>query len=376
MLKVCTIVGTRPEIIRLSRLINKLDDSTHHLLIHTGQNFDYELNEIFFNELGIRQPDYFLGVGRESLGETLGEILKETEKVLIKESPEAVVILGDTNSSLSSIIAKRLRIPIYHLEAGNRSFDLNVPEEINRKIIDHIADFNLVYTEHARNNLLKEGLHPRRIYKIGSPLQEVITYYYQDIKSSKVLERLGIQEKNYFLASLHRQENVDYLNSLENLILNLNSLVKEYDLPLILSVHPRTKKNLTRTEIKLDKRIILSKPFGFFDYTFLQLNSFCTISDSGTISEESSILNFPALSPRDSIERPEAIDTGSIMTTSFEDQFSILNAVKFLLTFNKVNNIDSSVPEDYLITNTSERVIKLIISTAKLSNKWDSIRSS
>lgn len=375
MLKVCTIIGTRPEIIRLSRIINQLDIFSNHLLIHTGQNFDYELNEIFFKDLEIRKPDYFLGVKRENLGETLGAILQETEKILIKESPDAVVILGDTNSSLSSIIAKRLKIPIYHLEAGNRCFDFNVPEEINRKIVDHISDFNLCYTELARNNLLKEGLPQRRIYKIGSPLKEVIDFYIDKINSSKALEELSIKSKQYFLASLHREENVDYPSSLEKLINNLNKLVEIYNQPLILSLHPRTQKNLSKNSLKIDNRIILNKPFGFFDYAKLQMNSKCTISDSGTISEESSILNFPAISPRLSIERPEAIESGSILTTLFEDQFSIAEAVNFILTFDKINNKRIPIPEEYKITNTSERVIKLIMSTAKISNKWDSIKS-
>ena len=375
MLKVCTIIGTRPEIIRLSRIINNLDIYSNHLLIHTGQNFDYELNEIFFKELDIRKPDYFLGVKREKLGETLGAILQETEKILIKESPDAVLILGDTNSSLSSIIAKRLKIPIYHLEAGNRCFDLNVPEEINRKIVDHISDFNLVYTELARKNLLKEGLPQRRIYKIGSPLKEVIDFYLDKINSSKILNKLSIERKKYFLASLHREENVDNPSSLKKLIMNLNKLVEIYDKPLILSVHPRTKNNLSKNNLKTDERIILNKPFGFFDYANLQINAICTISDSGTISEEASILNFPAISPRDSIERPEALENGSVLTSPYEDQFSISEAVEFILSFNKINKKRITIPEEYKINNTSERVIKLIISTAKLSNKWDSIRT-
>lgn len=374
MLKIITIVGTRPEIIRLSILINKLDKVSNHLLIHTGQNFDYELNEIFFKELNIRMPDYFLGVKREYLGETLGAILEESEKVLIKEKPDAVVILGDTNSSLCAIIAKRLKIPIYHLEAGNRCFDLNVPEEINRKIIDHISDFNLVYSEHARNNLLREGLPQRRIYKIGSPLQEVISFYKKNIEASNILEKLSIKKNKYFLVSIHREENVDNIEILKKLLNNLNNLVEEYDIPLILSLHPRTKKNLTSNNLKFNKRIKFNKPFGFFEYTNLQINSKCTISDSGTISEESSILNFTAVTPRDSIERPEAIDCGSIMTTTFENEDSITKSVNFILALKNIEKHRLTIPDDYQIKNSSERIVKLIFGTAKLSNKWDSIR--
>jgi UDP-N-acetylglucosamine 2-epimerase len=326
-LKVATIIGTRPEIIRLSSTIKLLDKYTDQIIIHTGQNYDYELNEIFFQDLGLRKPDYFLAVDTSSLGHVLGETLIKSEEVLRNEKPDAVLILGDTNSSIAGIIAKRLRIPIYHMEAGNRSFDMNVPEEINRRIIDHIADFNLVYTEHARRHLLSEGLPHRRIYLTGSPMYEVLHDNMDKIQSSEILKELKLEASKYFIVSVHREENVDNPNHLMQIVNVLNRLSEKYNVPVIVSTHPRTRKHLEKlTDTKIDKNIRFLKPFGFFDYVHLQMKALCAISDSGTISEESAMLSFPAISLRQSMERPEAQDAGTIVLTGFELDV-VLNAV-------------------------------------------------
>lgn len=376
-LKVMTILGTRPEIIRLSRVIARLDDYTDHVIVHTGQNWDYALNEVFFENLGVRKPDHFLGTGGGSLGETLGKILIESERVIGAEKPDAVLILGDTNSAISAIMARRMKVPVYHMEAGNRSFDLNVPEETNRKLVDHVSDFNLVYTEHARRHLLAEGLHHRRIYLTGSPMREVLEYYRPQIEASEILKRLALKANNYFIVSLHREENVDSSARLTSLLGTLNGLAEKYDMPVIVSTHPRTRKRLEAlVGAKLDARVKYMKPFGFHDYNHLQLNSFCAVSDSGTIAEESSILGFAAITPRDAIERPEALDTGCILITGL-DRNTIENGVDAatrLFSERKMNGRSNQVPADYCIQNTSERVLNLILGTAKLSNSWDGIR--
>jgi len=375
-LKIMTIVGTRPELIRLSRVIAELDSNLNHLLIHTGQNYDYELNDVFFNELGIPRPNYFLDVDTTSLGAFLGETLMKIEPVLLKEKPDAVLILGDTNSSIAGIMAKRFHVPIYHMEAGNRSFDLNVPEEINRKIIDHIADFNLVYTEHSRRHLLSEGLHHRRIYLTGSPMYEVLEYYSKMIKQSSVLKQLSIKSKEYFVVSIHREENVDNPSIFKSTISILNQLASEYGVPVIVSTHPRTRKRLNSNKgIDLDSRISFQKPFGFFDYIQLQKNALCVISDSGTISEESAILNFPAITLRNSMERPEALDSGSIILTGF-DTNTVLSSIKLVIDQHKYksNHIGKTIPNEYLIPDTSQRVLNLIMGTTKLSNTWEGIK--
>lgn len=376
-LKVMTILGTRPEIIRLSRVIARLDDFTDHVIVHTGQNWDYELNEVFFEDLGVRKPDHFLGTGGGTLGETLGKILSESEKVLAEERPDAVVVLGDTNSAISAIMARRMKIPVYHMEAGNRSFDRNVPEETNRKLVDHIADFNLVYTEHARRHLLSEGIQHRRIYLTGSPMREVLDHYRERIEASDVLSRLGLNDRCYFIVSLHREENVDSAARLSALVDALNRIAAKFDMPIIVSTHPRTRKRLDALSgVALDERVQWMKPFGFHDYNKLQMCAFCAISDSGTIAEESSILGFPAISPRDAIERPEALDVGCIMMTGLNSD-TILNGVDAavrLFAEREIRAIPQPVPADYCITNTSERVISLILGTAKLSNTWDGIR--
>lgn len=374
-LKVMTILGTRPEIIRLSRVMERLDNYAKHIVVHTGQNWDYELNKVFFEDLSVREPDYFLNVGGGTLGETLGKILSETEKVLLDEKPDAVLILGDTNSSISAIIARRLKIPIYHMEAGNRSFDLNVPEETNRRLVDHIADFNLVYTEHARRHLLSEGLEHRRINLTGSPMKEVLDYYYPKILDSDILSKLSLAPKKYFIASLHREENVDNLKRLITLVKTLNKIAENYGYPVILSTHPRTKNRLQNIDTDLHDNVKVLKPFGFHDYNCLQMNSCCVISDSGTIAEESAILGFPAISPRDSIERPEAIDTGSIIISGVNESIILSSVDAIIKNFDEHRNagIKSTIPDDYKIKNTSERVVNLILGTAKLSNLWDGI---
>lgn len=378
-LKVMTILGTRPEIIRLSRIMARLDDFTDHVIVHTGQNWDYELNEVFFEDLGVRKPNHFLGTGGGTLGETLGKILSESEKVLTEERPDAVVVLGDTNSAISAIMARRMKIPVYHMEAGNRSFDRNVPEETNRKLVDHIADFNLVYTEHARRHLLSEGIQHRRIYLTGSPMREVLDHYRERIEASDVLSRLELNDRGYFIVSLHREENVDSAARLSALVDALNRIAAQYDMPIIVSTHPRTRKRLDAlSDVALDERVQWMKPFGFHDYNKLQMRAFCAISDSGTIAEESSMLGFPAITPRDAIERPEALDVGAVAMTGL-DQETILMAVAAMVRQHQARTAAGlppvPMPQDYSIGNTSERVVNLILGTARLSNAWDGIRS-
>ena len=372
IMKVLTIVGTRPEVIRLSRVIALLDEHINHILAHTGQNYDYELNGVFFEELEIRKPDYFLNVDTSSLGSSVGDIIKKSEEVLMNENPDAVLVLGDTNSCLAAYMAKRLHIPIFHMEAGNRSFDFNVPEEVNRRIIDHIADFNLVYTEHARRHLLSEGLPHRRIYLTGSPMKEVLSYYKPKIDASDVLSRMNMTKGGYFLVSLHREENVDKRDNLNCLLGILDSIAEDYNLPVIVSTHPRTRKRIEALEdIKINSLVLFMKPFGFIDYVNLQQNALCVVSDSGTISEESSILGFPAISLRNSMERPEAQDTGSIVLTGF-DKNVVRESIRIVIKEGSLR-AKMSVPADYQIEDTSWRVLKLITGNAGLSNHWHGI---
>jgi len=391
-LKVVTILGTRPEIIRLSRVIPRLDEFTNHILVHTGQNYDYELNEIFFKDLDLRKPDYFLNVDTSSLGSAVGDIIRKSEEVLIKEKPGALLVLGDTNSCLAAYMAKRLHIPIFHMEAGNRCFDENVPEETNRRIIDHIADFNLVYTEHARRHLLSEGLPHRRIYLTGSPMKEVLDYYKPKIEASKIAVSLQLSAVSYFMVSVHREENVDNPENLKKIINILNALADNYKLPVIVSTHPRTRKRIEELSshqsplttqhpsptshsslVTRHSLIQFLKPFGFTDYVNLQMNAKCTISDSGTISEESAILSFPAISLRNSMERPEAQDAGTITLTGF-DKDRVLNCIETVIAEHKTRKYNNNVA-DYSIADTSWRVLKLIQGLSGLSNKWSGISS-
>ena len=345
-LKVLTIVGTRPEIIRLSATMKLLDQHLNQVIAHTGQNYDYELNEIFFHDLGLRKPDHFMNVDVSSLGSAIGDIFKKTEEILDLEKPDALLVLGDTNSCLSAYMAKRKHIPIFHMEAGNRSFDFNVPEEINRRIIDHIADFNLVYTEHARRHLLSEGLQHRRIYLTGSPMREVLNDNMDKVTSSKILDTLGLTEKEYFMVSTHREENVDNPENLKKILEVLNQLAEEYKMPVIVSTHPRTRKRIEELTAKGKKliannKIQFLKPFGFSDYIHLQQNAICTLSDSGTISEESAMLSFPAISLRQSMERPEAQDTGSIILTGFEPE-TVLSSVRTVIAEHQSKQLSHS----------------------------------
>jgi UDP-N-acetyl-L-fucosamine synthase len=368
-----TFIGTRPEIIRLSRTMIRLDEFMNQVIVHTGQNYDYELNEVFFKDLELRRPDHFLNVDTSSLEASVGDIIKKSGEILRKENPDAVLVLGDTNSCLAAYMAKRLHIPVFHMEAGNRCFDLNVPEEVNRRIIDHIADFNLVYTEHARRHLISEGLPHRRIYLTGSPMKEVLDSYLPKILNSKALENLSLKAKNYFLVSTHREENVDNQNNLHKILFILNKLADDYKLPIIVSTHPRTRKRLEMIpEIKMDPLVRFLKPFGFIDYIYLQMNALCTLSDSGTISEESSILSFPAISLRQSMERPEAQDAGTIVLTGFESEV-VINSIKIVINEFATTGSYKRIAEDYTIENTSWRVLKLISGNAKLSNIWDGI---
>ncbi|MHC9510141.1 non-hydrolyzing UDP-N-acetylglucosamine 2-epimerase [Kangiella sp. M94] len=370
-LKVMTILGTRPEIIRLSRVMSALDQLVDHRIVHTGQNYDYELNDVFFEELGVRQPDHFLNVDTSSLGRSLGEILIKTEQVLLEEKPDAVLVLGDTNSATATIMAKRMKIPTYHMEAGNRSFDPNVPEEINRKLVDHLADFNLVYTEHARRHLLSEGLPHRFIYLTGSPMREVLEHSLSSINQSNILSELKLEKGKFFIVSVHREENVDSKENLVKVIEALTALHEEYDYPVIVSTHPRTRNRLEKLGLlDTSQGISFLKPFGFFDYNKLQMDAFCAISDSGTISEESSILNFPAVTLRRSIERPEALDTGAIALTGL-DKDTLIEGVRIATVSRDVfSGTEREVPEEYKIRNTSERVVRLISGTAKLTRHW------
>jgi UDP-N-acetyl-L-fucosamine synthase len=368
-LKVMTVLGTRPEIIRLASVMEALEKFTDHKLVHTGQNYDYELNQVFFDELGVREPDYFLNVDTSSLGKVLGEILIKTEEVLLKEKPDAVLVLGDTNSAIATLMAKRMKVPTYHMEAGNRSFDANVPEEINRKLVDHLADFNLVYTENARRHLISEGLSHRFIYVTGSPMLEVLSSKMESIDSSSVLNQLDLQKGKYFIVSVHREENVDHPDNLRKVVDCLNSIHDKYGYPVVVSTHPRTKNRLEKLNLDAGGRDIrFLKPFGFFDYNKLQKDSFCAISDSGTISEESAMLDFPAVTLRNSIERPEALDAGSIVMSGLNPDI-LMDAIDLVVQEGDLYP-NRETPDEYQVQNTSLRVVKLILGTAKLTSKW------
>ena len=369
-----TILGTRPEIIRLASVMETLEKFTEHKLVHTGQNYDFELNQVFFDELGVREPDYFLNVDTSSLGKVLGEILIKTEEVILKEKPDAVLVLGDTNSAIAIMMAKRMKIPTYHMEAGNRSFDANVPEEINRKVVDHLADFNLVYTEHARRHLISEGLNHRFIYVTGSPMLEVLNSKKEEIEASDILNKLELEQGKYFIVSVHREENVDNPESLKKVVHCLNELHDKYGYPVVVSTHPRTKNRLDKLGLDAGSRDIrFLKPFGFFDYNKLQKDSFCAISDSGTISEESAMLDFPAVTIRQSIERPEALDAGSIVLSGLDSDI-LISAVD-LVTKEDELFANREIPAEYTVENTSLRVAKLILGTVKLTNRWRNLES-
>jgi len=368
-IKILTVVGTRPEIIRLSRVISKLENSNsvEHLLVHTGQNYDYELNEIFFNELKIKKPDYFLDAAGENATITAGNILIKIDSVLKKNKPDAFLILGDTNSCLCAIAAKKMKIPIFHMEAGNRSFDERVPEETNRKIVDHISDINLTYSDISREYLLREGISPDSIIKIGSPMLEVLNFNESKIKNSNILNKLNLAFNEYFLVSAHREENIDSKN-FKYLIESLNELCKIYDLPIIVSTHPRTKNKINQSKFNLDSRIKLLKPLGFHDYNFLQINARVVLSDSGTISEESSIMNFPALNIRDAHERPEAMEESSVMMVGLNKD-RIIQGIEILSNQGRNDERTLFRVNDYSYSNVSEKVIRIIISYLDYVNR-------
>ena len=364
---VMTIVGTRPEIIRLSRVIPRLDENTQHTFVHTGQNYDYELNEVFFDELKIRRPDYFLDAAGINAASTIAKVVEKSDQLLEVLKPDAVLILGDTNSCLAAISAKRRQIPIFHMEAGNRSFDQRVPEEMNRKIIDHLSDINMVYSEHARRNLIAEGFAADRTFKTGSPIKEVLDHYSPLINKSLIHSRLGLTKNKYFVVSLHREENVDSDVNLKNLIETLNSVAEHFDMKLVMSMHPRTKKRLEVTKLTLDSRVLVSPPFGLPDYVRLQRDSYCTLSDSGTITEESSLLGFPAVTLREAHERPEGVDEGVLVMTGLSSINVIASIEATRRQFEEVG--PASTPPDYLVHNLSWKVLKIILSYTEYVNR-------
>jgi UDP-N-acetylglucosamine 2-epimerase len=365
-LKLMTIVGTRPEIIRLSETIKACDKYFDHVLVHTGQNWDYTLNQIFFENFELREPNYYLESVGESLGETMGNIIAKSYDVLAKEKPDALLVLGDTNSALSAISAKRLKIPIFHMEAGNRCFDQNVPEEINRKIVDHIADVNLPYTEHSRRYLLSEGFRKEHIFVTGSPMPEVLRKYRHKIDDSKVLDELKLEQDKYIVVSAHREENIDNEKNFNELMNAINATAEAYQLPIIYSTHPRSLDRITKRGFKLHPLVQALKPFGFFDYNHLQKNAFCVLSDSGTLSEESAILNFPGILLRTSTERPEVLDKGTVVIGGITE-LDILQAIELSRAMKK-NNEPVVLAEDYNDTNVSVKVVKIIQSFTKIIN--------
>ena len=361
MKKIMTIVGTRPEIIKMSRVIYEFDKHTDHILVHTGQNYDYELNEVFFKELDIRKPDYFLNAARKNVAETIGNVISESDKVMEKEFPDAVLLYGDTNSCLSVISAKRRKIPIFHFEAGNRCFDQRVPEELNRKIVDHLSDINMPLTEHARRYLIGEGINPETIIKTGSPMKEILTHFSSKIENSKIMLSLDLEIDNFFVVSAHREENIDSEKNFNYLIESLLEIVKFFDKKIIVSSHPRTMKKLkSNKKLDLNEKILFLKPMGLFDYVKLQKNAFCVLSDSGTITEESSILNFPAVMIRDSHERPEGMDEGTLIMSGLKKD-NVIRAINIVKSFD-YNKRTFNIVKDYDVENFSKKIIKIVLS--------------
>jgi UDP-N-acetylglucosamine 2-epimerase (non-hydrolysing) len=367
-LKVVTVVGTRPEVIRLSRVLAKLDDYCEHVLVHTGQNYDYELNEIFFTDLDIRKPDYFLGAAGGSAAETIGKVIISVDAVLAEVQPDALLVLGDTNSCLAVLPAKRRKIPVFHMEAGNRCFDQRVPEEINRRIVDHTADINLVYSDIAREYLLREGLPPDRIIKTGSPMFEVLDYYAPRIAASNAVGRLGLEENGYFVVSAHREENIDSERQFAGLVQTLNAVAETYGLPVIVSTHPRTRKRVDAGDVTFDRRVQLQKPLGFCDYVRLQQSARAVLSDSGTITEESSILNFPALNIREAHERPEGMEEGAVMMVGLSSE-RVLQGLAVLEHQPRGAQRLLRPVADYQMPNVSEKVVRLIVSFTDYVNR-------
>lgn len=366
-IKVMTIVGTRPEIIRLSEVIKACDKYFEHILVHTGQNWDYTLNQVFFEELSLREPDYYLNSVGKHLGETIGNIIAKSYEVLEKEMPNALLILGDTNSCLAAVAAKRLKIPVFHMEAGNRCFDQNVPEEINRKIVDHISDINLPYTEHSRRYLLSEGFRKEHIYVTGSPMHEVLIKNMEKIDQSKPLEKLGLEKGKYILVSAHREENIDIDKNFFKLMNGINMIAEHYNIPVIYSTHPRSMKKIEERNFKFNPLVKNLKPFGFFEYNKLQKNAYAVISDSGTLSEESSMLNFPGILIRTSTERPEVLDKGNMIIGGIEGE-EIIQAIDMIRTYFEENN-RYELPVDYRDINVADKVVRIILSYYKIIDK-------
>lgn len=370
MFKVMTIVGTRPELIKMSRVIAEFDIRTKHILVHTGQNYDYELNELFFNDLGIRKPDYFLEAIGNNAAQTIARVIERADEVLAKEMPDAVLLYGDTNSCLSVIAAKRLKIPVFHFEAGNRCFDQRVPEELNRKVLDHLSDINFVLTEHARHYLIAEGIRPETIIKTGSHMAEVLSFYADKIKKSDVVSRLNLEAGKFFIVSAHREENVDNPQNLKDMIETLNKISEEYNLPIIVSTHPRTQKRLDALNLgKLSSKIQFLKPFGFSDYIKLQQESFCVISDSGTITEEASLLNLPAITIRNVHERPEGMDVGTLIMSGLKKD-RVLAAIKVVVEQHKKNTRIMSAVKDYESSaSVSKQILRVVMSYIDYINR-------
>jgi UDP-N-acetylglucosamine 2-epimerase (non-hydrolysing) len=369
MFKVMTIVGTRPELIKMSRVIAELDQHVNHLLVHTGQNYDYELNELFFEDLGIRKPDYFLEAVGDNAAQTIARVIEKSDAILEKEKPDAVLLYGDTNSCLAVIAAKRRKIPVFHMEAGNRCFDQRVPEELNRKVLDHLSDINLVLTEHARRYLIAEGIRPETIIKTGSHMQEVLEYYKPQIEKSDILNKLGLKSNQFFIVSAHREENIDSPQNMQDMIQTLNALAQEYKVPVIVSTHPRTKKKLDSMELgTLDPMVRFLKPFGFCDYIKLQMEALCVVSDSGTISEEGSLLNLPAIMIRNAHERPEGMDVGTVIMSGLKKD-RVLDAVKVIVAqHDKTKRVMHAVA-DYEGGPVSKQILRVVLSYIDYVNR-------
>jgi len=369
MLKVMTIVGTRPELIKMSRVIDELDRHTKHVLVHTGQNYDYELNQLFFEDLDIRKPDYFLEAVGENAAQTIARVIEKSDRVMEQEKPDAVMLYGDTNSCLAVISAKRRKIPVFHMEAGNRCFDQRVPEELNRKVLDHLSDINLVLTEHARRYLIAEGVRPETIIKTGSHMREVLDYYMPKIEASNVLARMGLEQCRYFIVSMHREENVDTPENLIDLVQTLNALAEQYQIPVIVSTHPRTQQRLDSLNLgKLDSRVQFLKPFGFCDYVKLQMEALCVVSDSGTITEEGSLLNLPAVTIRNAHERPEGMDVGTLIMAGLKRD-RVLNAVRVIIAQHERGTRVMPHVEDYEAQSVSKKILRILLSYTDYVNR-------
>ncbi len=369
MLKVMTIVGTRPELIKMSRVIAEFDQYTNHILVHTGQNYDYELNQVFFDDLGIRKPDYFLEAVGDNAAQTIARVIEKSDAVMEKEKPDAVMLYGDTNSCLAVISAKRRKIPVFHMEAGNRCFDQRVPEELNRKVLDHLSDINMVLTEHARRYLIAEGIRPETIIKTGSHMREVLDYYMPKIEQSDVLERMELTANKFFIVSAHREENIDSPENMANMVDTLNALAETYDCPVIVSTHPRTKKRLDSMELgALNPHIQFLKPFGFCDYIKLQMEALCVVSDSGTITEEASLLDLPAITIRNAHERPEGMDVGTLIMSGLK-KARVLDAVRVIVSqHDKSKRVMQSV-QDYEAGPVSKQVLRVVLSYVDYVNR-------